>query len=768
MTKGLVSICFRRILCFLLSVIIVAGCLPVFVDTRINASALITLSGVAHVQDAGDSEGIWDESTGILTLGTRGQSRRVEAITINLGNDTGLSGTLEYRVHIQDIGWQDYKSAGQTAGTSGQSKRLEGIEMYLTGDLATVYSVEYCVHIQDYGDAQGWVYDGALAGTTGESKRLEEVKVRLVEKNSGISTTVNYRVHRQDYGWESTWKTNGQISGTTGESKRLEGIEIHLSGNEYSGGVQYKTDIQNIGWESGWLSNGEMSGTQGQSLRLEAIQIELTGDIASYYDVYYRVHAQDYGWLGWAKNGEISGTSGLSKRLEAIQIVLVRKGEAAPGDVAGITSATNAVSVSADPSAQVTGNNGIVTGKFQMSGDSGYSLVNMSGDTITLGQKGSGKSLSSYILSFSNPSGKDISIAYRSHIKDYGWYEWSPSGQEITNTQKSGIETVQIILYGKDAFMYDVSYRVSIAGKGWQSWVSNGTMAGVPGQGQTIEAVEIKFEQHDSYDTPAWTLTEFADDSGNQGMFYTLRNNNDGTLVVIDGGYDANTAQVRSVIKLFGGKVDYWFLTHFDDDHASVFNNVYADPQGITIGSVYCTPLDYDYYLQCAADRYWDVPWVYKTFLDQTAGDSRIHYLSRGDKFAIDGLTIEVFNAYDQIVVNTGTKDVANYASLVFKISGEKDSFLVCGDVHSSMWTKLVSMYGSKLSAEYVQFGHHGNNHVSPDKWAVVNAKVGFFDGPAWLTQSDSYSAKALISWCQNNGIATYEFATAPNSFGFE
>ncbi len=285
--------------------------------------------GIAHVQDIGNKPATVD-SNGVLTLGTTGQSKRLESILIDFVNESRFSGNLEYRVHVQDIGWMDWTGAGNPAGTSGQAKRLEAIEIRLTGDLAKYYSVEYCAHIQDYGDAQGWVRDGALAGTTGESKRIEQIKVRIVKRDSGASTSVNYRVHVQDYGWESKWVANGVMSGTSGQSKRLEGIEIHLAGCQYSGGIRYKTHIQNIGWESTWTQDGEMSGTQGQSLRLEAIQIELYGEMASHYDVYYRVHAQDIGWMSWARNGASAGTAGRSARLEGIQIVLVPKGGAAP------------------------------------------------------------------------------------------------------------------------------------------------------------------------------------------------------------------------------------------------------------------------------------------------------------------------------------------------------------------------------------------------------------------------------------------------------
>ena len=202
-----------KIVSSLISALLVISSLPLLNTGTVDAATTgITLSGTCHVQDYGDTAGSWDAATGILTLGTRGQSKRVEAITINLENTTGYSGTLQYRVHVQDIGWQDYRSAGEMAGTSGQAKRLEGIEMQLTGELAQYYTVEYAVHIQDYGDNQGFVSDGALAGTTGESKRLEEVQVRIVPRGQGTSTSVNYRVHRQDYGWESTWAKDGAES----------------------------------------------------------------------------------------------------------------------------------------------------------------------------------------------------------------------------------------------------------------------------------------------------------------------------------------------------------------------------------------------------------------------------------------------------------------------------------------------------------------------------------------------------------------------------
>lgn len=295
--------------------------------------------GKAHIQDIGDKTFYPDPETGIMSLGTTGQGKRIEQLTFFFDNPTGLSGTLQYRVHVQDIGWMDWVDAGKPAGTTGQGKRIEAIEMRLTGDLAENYTILYRVHIQDYGYAQGWVKDGTLAGTTGEAKRIEEINAFILPKGYGDPVSVQYRVHVQDFGWEGEYASDGEMSGTSGQAKRLEGIEIFISGSTYSGGIKYKTHVQDYGWESSWSQDGEMSGTQGQAKRLEGISIELYGEIALYYDVYYRVHAQDIGWLSWACNGEYSGTAGRSARLEGIQIVLVLKGTPVPGDTyEGITA----------------------------------------------------------------------------------------------------------------------------------------------------------------------------------------------------------------------------------------------------------------------------------------------------------------------------------------------------------------------------------------------------------------------------------------------
>lgn len=314
----------KRVIAIILTAVMIVILLPV--NSMSSKAVDYSFSGIAHVQTYGNRTGQWDGKT--LTLGTTGQGKRLESVTINFNNQTGYEGSIIYRVHRQTYGWTDWVHSGNAAGTVGQGKRLEALQLKLTGELAKHYSIRYRVHIQTYGWNQGWQYDGALAGTTGEAKRLEALEIQLVPQNTN-SLNVVYRVHRQTYGWETNWSTSGNVSGTTGQAKRLEGITLALTGNTYSGGITYRTHVQSYGWMN-WVTDGAVSGTYGEAKRLEAIQIKLTGEIANYYDIYYRVHAQTYGWLGWAKNGQASGTEGLAKRLEAIQIVLVKKNAGVP------------------------------------------------------------------------------------------------------------------------------------------------------------------------------------------------------------------------------------------------------------------------------------------------------------------------------------------------------------------------------------------------------------------------------------------------------
>jgi uncharacterized protein YjdB len=123
---------------------------------------------------------------------------------------------VKYKVHMQDVGWSNWKSDGEIAGTTGEGRRIEAIRI-----IASDADIQYKVHMQDIGWGK-WKSNGEIAGTTGESRRIEAIRVELVSPGS---RTIKYKVHMQDIGW-SDWCSDGEICGTTGQSRRVEAIRV--------------------------------------------------------------------------------------------------------------------------------------------------------------------------------------------------------------------------------------------------------------------------------------------------------------------------------------------------------------------------------------------------------------------------------------------------------------------------------------------------------------------------------------------------------------
>ncbi len=147
------------------------------------------VTAVAHVQRKGTLE----PSTGVgEVVGTTGSSLRLESLRLSLFGQQ-LPGGIEYRAHVQRIGWQGWVADGALAGTQGKSRRVEAFQMRLTGRMAECYDVYYRVHAQRYG-WMAWAKNGASAGTQGRSLRVEAVQVVVVRKGSPAPGTTYHGV----------------------------------------------------------------------------------------------------------------------------------------------------------------------------------------------------------------------------------------------------------------------------------------------------------------------------------------------------------------------------------------------------------------------------------------------------------------------------------------------------------------------------------------------------------------------------------------------
>jgi transglutaminase/protease-like cytokinesis protein 3 len=133
---------------------------------------------------------------------------------------SAAAATVEYRAHVAYYGWMEWVGDNAVAGTTGQSRQMEALTVQLTNGVTVAYQAHVASH--------GWhppVQNGAVAGTTGLGLRMEAVKIWLVNAPAGAG--ICYTAHVRNIGWQQE-VCNGAIAGTTGLSMRMEAIRIRF------------------------------------------------------------------------------------------------------------------------------------------------------------------------------------------------------------------------------------------------------------------------------------------------------------------------------------------------------------------------------------------------------------------------------------------------------------------------------------------------------------------------------------------------------------
>lgn len=443
---------------------------------------------------------------------------------------------VTYSTHVQNIGWQSWKSNGETAGTSGKSLRLEAIKIQTNSTVKT--NIKYQVHIQDIG-WQSWKSNGEIAGTSGRNLRLEAIKIRLESSND---YTIRYRVHIQNIGWQD-WKTGGEIAGTSGQSLRLEAIEIVMEKKTpktklYIDTQQNKTinsprHLYVQGWKMtnlygtkvvayldgntaplnenlikyqrrddvlanikgfGTAEENPLPGfiidiftenlTEGahnviikavlnnKTLAEETINFEVIKKLS----VEYSAHIQNIGWNDYVDNGETCGNINSGKRIEALKLNIYNSNYA-----------------------------GTIQYSAHVQNIGWQNYVN---NNEIIGTTGKGYRIEAIKIRITEELLENYDIYYRTYAQNIGWLAWTLNG-EISGTQGMScmLEAIEIKLVEKgtvidttgNAFIQKptINYKTHVQDIGWQKDVSEGNITGTTGQGKRLEAIQFRITNTD-------------------------------------------------------------------------------------------------------------------------------------------------------------------------------------------------------------------------------------------------------------------------------
>jgi len=345
--------------------------------------------------------------------GTTGVSRRLEGITVQLTDANGKKidssyGGVEYRTHVQNIGWVGWATL--------KSKDLDKSKS------------------ESYNPKWTFRRDGETSGTEAASRRLEAITIRLYGKVAE-DYDIYYRVHAQTFGWLD-WAKNGEASGTSGLSRRLEGIQIVLvKKGEGAPSENYKGASLNIKSKSfAWFNSVNMDAPNGPELthnlakrsmdsvtynkvprivynscsRVFPDEVKINNQRAGLYDG----SGFNYVWQGGVLEGSSAGTFGKAAPISSVQMMLLNIS-------GGVTYST------------------YKNGTWYEAKD-GEATDNKAEKIEALRIRLTGDAASQY------------DIYYRVHIQNEGWLAWAKNGETSGTIGKDlRLEGYQVVLREK-------------------------------------------------------------------------------------------------------------------------------------------------------------------------------------------------------------------------------------------------------------------------------------------------------------------------------
>ena len=266
-------------------------------------------------------------------------------------------------------------------------------------------------------------------------------------------------------------------------------------------------------------------------------------------------------------------------------------------------------------------------------------------------------------------------------------------------------------------------------------------------------------------DVESWKITQYGDNEGDQLMCYTVES--DDGLIIIDGGYEDSEELIETLkekIAEYDNHIDAWIITHFDSDHCGAFKTIYTELKDeITIDHIYTQGTPNISVAKESASWYTDEEWeLYEWFVNL----SEKEIVEIGFETEIIGLKFEVLSVYDDWM-DDELSNLLNQGSMVFKLYGNEQSMIFMADAQSTEIEEfLIENYEDRLSSDYIQVGHHGNNSFSDEFYDIVNPDIALFSAPEWVIENTNnvswYQAPHLWEYLQSIGAKTYYFASSP------
>lgn len=236
-------------------------------------------------------------------------------------------------------------------------------------------------------------------------------------------------------------------------------------------------------------------------------------------------------------------------------------------------------------------------------------------------------------------------------------------------------------------------------------------------------------------ETPVMEGTAMAmlSSQGGAQMLSSVIRSDNGSLIVVDGGWEADGDYLVETIKNNGGSVDAWLITHPHSDHAGALYHILKNRSDeIDINRIYYSFAPISWYEEVSPE---DVNLVRNLVeeLDKLPQDKLCGTIGKGYEITVDNIRITVMNDRYQLDV-----DPVNNSSITYMVDTGKKKVLFLGDMSYDGGNSLGRENGISLKADIVQMAHHGQNGVGRSIYESISPKICLWPTPQWLWDNDN------------------------------
>ena len=218
-------------------------------------------------------------------------------------------------------------------------------------------------------------------------------------------------------------------------------------------------------------------------------------------------------------------------------------------------------------------------------------------------------------------------------------------------------------------------------------------------------------------------------------------------VIIFDGGWREDNANLIKIVKEFTDTIDLWCITHAHSDHFwQLAEFIEKTPDALKVNKLCYNFLSEEWIQEADKREKGCLKEAMTTITPLKTSNIPQQITKAGDVFEVDGVKVEVLN--DPYTPQTGNP--INNASVVYSVTIGGKKMLVLGDLGIEGGNCLLELCPDKLKADIVVLAHHGQNGVNKKFYEAVQPSVAIWPTPQWLWENNNGGGPGSGPWKTN------------------